>query len=46
MEIAQRLPESELVIFEKSSHSVLKDEHERYISTVIDFVQRRISNAI
>lgn len=42
IEIAERLPQSELVIFEKSSHSVIKDEHELYISTVIDFVRRRI----
>lgn len=41
-EIASLIPESELVIFENSSHSVIKDEHAHYVSTVLDFVQRRI----
>lgn len=42
-EIARLIPESELVIFENSSHSVIKDEHDRYLSVVIDFVRRRIA---
>jgi len=41
-EIAGLIPGSELVIFEQSSHSVVKDEHGHYISTVKDFVRRRI----
>lgn len=41
-EIASLIPESELVIFENSSHSVIKDEHAHYVATVLDFVQRRI----
>ncbi|WP_289137141.1 alpha/beta fold hydrolase [uncultured Brevibacillus sp.] len=42
VEIAGLIPQSELVIFEQSSHSVVKDEHAYYISTVKDFVLRRI----
>ncbi|WNC13838.1 alpha/beta fold hydrolase [Brevibacillus brevis] len=41
-QIASLIPESELVIFENSSHSVIKDEHELYVSVVLDFVRRRI----
>lgn len=41
-EIASLIPDSELVIFENSSHSVIKDEHTHYVSTVLDFVKRRI----
>ncbi|WP_411502393.1 alpha/beta fold hydrolase [Brevibacillus centrosporus] len=41
-EIASLIPESELVIFENSSHSVIKDEHAHYVATVLEFVQRRI----
>ncbi|MED4584279.1 alpha/beta hydrolase [Brevibacillus choshinensis] len=41
-EIASLIPECELVIFENSSHSVIKDEHAHYVSTVLDFVKRRI----
>ncbi|KQL46028.1 prolyl aminopeptidase [Brevibacillus choshinensis] len=41
-EIARLIPECELVIFENSSHSVIKDEHAHYVSTVLDFVKRRI----
>lgn len=41
-EIAGLIPGSELVIFEQSSHSVVKDEHAHYISTVKEFVLRRI----
>lgn len=43
-EIARLIPGSELVIFENSSHSVIKDEHAHYVSTVLDFVKRRIDN--
>ena len=42
LEIAKRISNSELVIFENSSHSVLKDEYENYLSTVISFVKRRL----
>ncbi len=42
VEIARLIPQSELIIFEKSSHSVIKDEHDHYLSVVIDFVRRRI----
>ena len=41
-EIAGLIPQSELVIFEQSSHSVVKDEYAHYISIVKDFVLRRI----
>ncbi|MGG4495893.1 alpha/beta fold hydrolase [Brevibacillus reuszeri] len=46
VEIAGLIPESELIIFEASSHSVIKDEHGPYIATVKDFVQRRIIEAV
>jgi len=42
VEIAGLIPDSELVFFEESSHSVIKDEHGHYISCVKEFVQRRI----
>ncbi|CAM3342755.1 MULTISPECIES: alpha/beta hydrolase [Brevibacillus] len=42
LEIAKRIPGSELVIFENSSHSVIKDEYEYYLSTVISFIKRRV----
>jgi len=42
VEIAQRIPNSELVIFENSSHSVIKDEKEKYMDAVISFIKRRI----
>ncbi|HZG82058.1 MAG TPA: alpha/beta hydrolase [Brevibacillus sp.] len=42
VEIAQRIPNSELVIFENSSHSVIKDEYEKYLAAVISFLKRRV----
>jgi proline iminopeptidase len=40
--IAENIPGSELVIFEKSSHSVFKDDYDRYHSVASSFVQRRL----
>lgn len=40
--IHEKLPDSELVIFENSSHHVTKDEYDLFLSTVVDFVNRRI----
>jgi proline iminopeptidase len=42
--IAKHIPNNELVIFEKSGHSVMKDEYEHFLSTVSDFVQRKLVN--
>ncbi|MGE7274460.1 alpha/beta fold hydrolase [Brevibacillus panacihumi] len=42
VEIAQRIPNSELVIFENSSHSVIKDEYEKYLAAVVSFLKRRV----
>jgi proline iminopeptidase len=42
VEIAQLIPNSELVMFENSSHSVIKDEYESYLATVTSFMQRRV----
>jgi len=41
-EIAKRIPDSELVIFENSSHSVMKDEYDLFHETVKGFVERKI----
>jgi proline iminopeptidase len=40
--IAENIPGSELVIFENSSHSVFKDDYDRYHSVASSFVQRRL----
>ncbi|MFF2449904.1 alpha/beta fold hydrolase [Neobacillus sp. NPDC058068] len=42
MLIHEKLPDSELVIFENSSHQVAKDEYDLFISTLVDFVNRRV----
>jgi proline iminopeptidase len=41
-EINKLIPESELVIFKNSSHSVMKDEYDLFHSTVRSFVKSRI----
>jgi proline iminopeptidase len=41
-EIAKRIPESELVIFKNSSHSVMKDEYDLFHATVRNFVKSKI----
>jgi|SRR5690625_1946240 len=42
LEMAEKLPDNELVIFEKSSHMVMSDEYELFISTVKEFTERRL----
>ena len=38
----EKIPNNRLVIFENSSHGVLKDEHEKFISTVKEFVNEEL----
>lgn len=38
----EQIPNSQLVIFEESSHGVMKDEHEKFIATVKDYVKNHI----
>ncbi|MDM5196682.1 alpha/beta fold hydrolase [Fictibacillus enclensis] len=40
--LAEKIPDNELVIFEKSSHNVIKDEYKHFISTVTSFVEKRL----
>ncbi|MFC5650346.1 alpha/beta fold hydrolase [Paenibacillus solisilvae] len=40
--IADNIPSSELVIFQNSSHSVLKDEYDHFHTVVQGFVKRRL----
>lgn len=40
--MSEKIPNSELVIFEESSHSVVKDEHDKFIKTVKEFVEKKI----
>ncbi|WP_019123981.1 alpha/beta fold hydrolase [Brevibacillus massiliensis] len=40
--LAEKIPDNELVIFEKSSHSVFRDEYERFIETISSFVKRKL----
>lgn len=42
LKIAKSILDNELVIFEKSSHSVIKDEYDLFISTVKSFVKRKL----
>lgn len=42
-EIAEKIPDHELVIFEKSSHSVISDEYDLFIATVTGFMKRKLS---
>lgn len=42
LKIAKYIPDNELVIFENSSHSVIKDEYDHFISTVKNFVGRKL----
>ncbi|MEK3937263.1 alpha/beta fold hydrolase [Sporosarcina sp. FSL W7-1349] len=42
-EMAEKLPDNELVFFEQSSHMVMSDEYELFISTVKEFVDRRLT---
>ena len=39
----EQIPNSQLVIFEESSHGVMKDEHEKFIATVKDYVKNHIN---
>ncbi len=39
----EKIPNSKLVIFEESSHSVIKDEHDKFIVTVTDYVKNTIN---
>lgn len=39
----EKIPNSKLVIFEESSHSVIKDEHNKFIVTVTDYVKDTIN---
>ncbi|MED1949903.1 alpha/beta fold hydrolase [Brevibacillus centrosporus] len=41
-EMAENLPDNELVIFEHSSHNAISEEYERFLSTVKGFVERRL----
>lgn len=36
--IAEKIPNSKLVIFEKSSHSVMKDEYDKFLEVVSQFL--------
>jgi proline iminopeptidase len=42
--IADKVSTSELVVFEESSHSIMEDEYDLFISTLIDFVRRKVVN--
>lgn len=42
IQIAEKIPGSELVIFEHSSHYVMADENELFFSTIKDFVSRKV----
>jgi len=44
--MSEKIPNSQLVVFENSSHGVLKDEHEKFISTVKDFVNNEFVKKI
>ena len=39
----EQIPNSKLVIFENSSHKVLKDEYEKFLETVQEFVSEQLS---
>lgn len=43
-EIAENLPDNELVIFEHSSHNPHMEEYELFLSTVKGFVERRLTD--
>jgi Predicted hydrolases or acyltransferases (alpha/beta hydrolase superfamily) len=43
MEMAAKLPDNEFVIFEHSSHMVMSDEYGLFLSTVKQFVERRLT---
>ncbi|MUV37294.1 Prolyl aminopeptidase [Lentibacillus sp. JNUCC-1] len=40
--IAELLPNSEFVVFEDSSHGILKDQHEDFINTVREFIRNSV----
>ncbi|MHC0036379.1 alpha/beta fold hydrolase [Pseudoneobacillus sp. C159] len=40
-QIAEKIPNSKLVIFENSSHSVFQDEHEKFINVVREFLKTK-----
>ncbi|WCK52358.1 alpha/beta fold hydrolase [Aneurinibacillus sp. Ricciae_BoGa-3] len=41
--LAEKIPNNELVVFEGSSHSVFKDEYERFISVVSTFINKNLN---
>ncbi|ASK62467.1 prolyl aminopeptidase [Virgibacillus phasianinus] len=44
--MAEKIPDSELVIFEKSSHNIFVDEYETFNAEVSSFVQRRLGELL
>ncbi|MGG0645269.1 alpha/beta fold hydrolase [Sporosarcina gallistercoris] len=46
IELNEKIPNSKLVIFEESSHAAMKDEHEKFISTVKEFVDSELRCAV
>ncbi|ASN05399.1 hypothetical protein CFK40_10440 [Virgibacillus necropolis] len=44
--MAEKIPDSELVIFEKSSHNIFVDEYERFNEEVSSFVYRRFGGSL
>ncbi|MBP3039936.1 alpha/beta fold hydrolase [Bacillaceae bacterium Marseille-Q3522] len=41
--IAKKLPDSEFVLFENSSHSIIKDEYDKFIAVVSDFFVKKLN---
>jgi len=39
--MAEKIPNSEHVVFEESCHYLFIDEHEKFISEISSFIQRR-----
>ena len=39
--MAEKIPNSELVVFEESCHYLFIDEHEKFIVEISSFIQRR-----
>lgn len=44
--IAEKIPASELLIFEKSCHQIFVDENEKFNSEIISFIHRRVENSL
>ena len=42
VEMAARLPDAELVVFEHSGHMTFVEEQDRYVSVVSDFLERHV----